>query len=78
MHAKSSPTVAVRSAVLELVPELLYLHEVLVVILVLSWGVSTVTGSCNGISYFEILPWHLNIVEPGVLEVDQVVTEKVK
>ena len=30
------------------------------------------------ISYFEILPRYLDIVEPGILEVDQIVTEKVE
>ena len=35
-------------------------------------------GHINGIACLEILPRDLNIVEPGVLEVDQVVTEKVK
>jgi hypothetical protein len=30
------------------------------------------------ISYLEILPRYLDIIEPGVLEVDQVVTEKVE
>ena len=30
------------------------------------------------VSYLEILPRYLDVIEPGVLEVDQVVTEKVE
>ena len=31
-----------------------------------------------GTSYLEVLPRHLNIVEPSVLEVNQVVAEKIE
>ena len=65
-------------AVLELVPELLYLHEILIVILVLLWGLVLSLDHVIDIPYFEILPRYFNIVEPGVLEVDQVVAEKVE
>lgn len=32
----------------------------------------------NDISYLKILPWDFDIVEPCVLEVDQIVTEEVE
>jgi hypothetical protein len=44
MHAESSPTGAMRPAVLELVPELLNLDEVLIVILILLRWVNSVAG----------------------------------
>lgn len=47
MHTEPSPTIAMRSAVLELVPELLDLNEVLIIVLVLLQGVSSIAGPHN-------------------------------
>ena len=78
MHAESPPAIAMRSAVLEPVPELLDLNEVLIVILVLLRGLVLSPDYIIDVPCLKILSRHLNIVEPRVLEVDQVMAEKVK
>lgn len=66
------------SAVLELMSELLDLNKILIVILVLLGWVISALGCMVDMSYLEVLPWDLNIVESGVLEINQVVAEKVE
>ena len=78
MHAESSPTIAMRSTVLEFVPELLYLNEVLVVIFVLFTGLVPLPESINDVPDLKILSRYLDVIEPGVLEVDQIVTQEVE